>query len=143
MWMVDSTKYIEWIRGRQNPTTILRPCVLTGQIATCGVVRVEVIRGAIKPSVKDELGRLFDAMIEVPISSMVWRRIADTAWALDRKDNLLPVADLIIAGCARHIGAAVVTLDPHFSQIPGLDVQTDLPKLPPDLTGSAFPFAPA
>jgi predicted nucleic acid-binding protein len=143
MWLVDSIKYIDWIRQGKNPTRILRPYVLAGQIATCGVVRVEVIRGTVKPSVQNELSELFDAMIEVALSTAVWKRVAAMAWTLDRQGVVLPTTDLTIAGCARHVGAAVITRDPHFSRIPGLSVQSDLPEPPPDLTRSAFPFLPA
>jgi predicted nucleic acid-binding protein len=129
MWLVDSSKFIDWMRGGKNPTRILKPFVIAGQITTCGIVRVEVLRGAVKPAVREELTALFDAIPEVPLSSGIWKRTADLAWALDRKGQILPVSDLLIACCALHAGASVVTVDPHFCSIPGLHVRRDLPDL--------------
>ena len=133
MLMVDSTLYIDWMRHRRNPTPILRPYVLIGQAATCGVVRVEVIRGMVKPVAKAEIENLLDALIDVPVSPIVWKHITEVAWSLDRQGIVLPVADLIIAGCALHVGATVVTQDPHFAQVPGLAVRSELPELPDDM----------
>ncbi len=141
MWLIDSTKFIDWMRQGRNPTRVLRPYVLAGQAVTCGVIRVEVIRGAIKSTVKGELSALFDAMIDVALSAPLWESVAELAWTLDRQGLVLPATDLIIAGCARHVGATIVTRDPHFARIPGLPVQPDLPELPAGLADCAFPFA--
>jgi predicted nucleic acid-binding protein len=127
MWLVDSSTFIDWMRAGRNPTRILRPYVLTGQLVSCGVIRVEVLRGAIKPAVKAELGALFDAIQDIPFSASIWTRTVEWAWRLDRQGTVLPVSDLMIAGCAQQVGATVVTADPHFAAIPGLRVRRELP----------------
>ncbi len=129
MWLIDSSKFIAWIREGKSPTRILRPFVLADQVVTCGVIRLEVVRGAIKPAVRMELTALFDAIPEIPLSPSLWRRIADLAWDLDRRGMVLPATDLIIGGCALQAGASVVTVDSHFASIPGLNVRSDLPDL--------------
>lgn len=129
MWLVDSSKFIDWMRGGKSPTRILQPFLMAGQIKTCGIVRVEVIRGAIKQAVREELTALFDVIPEIPLSSAICKRTTDLAWALDRKGQILPVSDLLIASCALHASASVVTVDPHFDSIPGLHVRRDLPDL--------------
>ncbi len=128
MWIVDSSTFIDWMRQGRSPVRILRPFVLTDQLFTCGVVRVEVLRGAVKPVVKAELGRLFDAMRDVPLSSAVWDRTVDLARRLDRQGQVLPLSDLMISACALHVGATVIASDPHFRAIPGLPVVGDLPS---------------
>jgi predicted nucleic acid-binding protein len=133
MWMVDSTLFIDWMRRRRNPTAILRPYVLLGRIATCGVIRVEVLRGMVKPAAKAETENLLGALIDIPFAAPVWNRIAEIAWSLDRKGAILPTSDLMIAGCALHVGATVVTYDNHFAEIPGLPVIKRLPELPSTL----------
>jgi len=128
MWLVDSSKIIEWMRCGRSPVRILQPFVIAGQLSTCGIVRVEVLRGVVKPAIRDEMAALFAAIPEVPLSSDLWNRAADLAWTLDRKGNILPVTDLLIASCALHAGAIVVSVDPHFGSIPGLRVRRDLPE---------------
>jgi predicted nucleic acid-binding protein len=129
MWLVDSSKFIDWIREGKSPTRTLRPFVLADQVVTCGVIRVEVVRGAIKPTVRAELNALFDAIPQVSLSPPLWKRVADLAGELDRRGIVLPATDLIIGCCALHAGASVVTGDPHFTSIPGLMVRGDLPDL--------------
>ena len=128
MWIVDSSVFIDWIRQGRSPTRILRPFVLADQVFTCGVIRVEVLRGAIKPTVKTELGELFNAMRDIPFPTAVWDRSVELAWTLDRQGLVLPLSDLMIAACALHVGAAVVATDPHFDSIPGLRVRRNLPE---------------
>jgi predicted nucleic acid-binding protein len=129
MWLVDSSKIIEWMRRGRSPVRILQPFVIAGQLRTCGIIRVEILRGVVKPAIRDEMAALFNAIPEVPLSSDLCQRAADLAWTLDRKGTILPVTDLLIASCALHVKAIVVSVDPHFKTIPGLQVRRDFPEL--------------
>ena len=124
--LVDSTIYIDLLRRGEDVQFLLRPALLGGQLFVCGVVRAEVLRGIRSVVVRDELSELFDLMTEVPTDTPVWRKATDLAWTLDRRGVVLPLTDLVIASCALVVGAAVVTNDPHFSQIPGLTVKKSL-----------------
>lgn len=128
MWIVDSSTFIDWLRQRRSPVRILRPFVLNDQLFTCDVVRVEVLRGAVRPAVKAELDKLFDAMRDIQFSAAVWDRTVDLAWRLDRQSQVLPLSDLMISACALHVGATVVASDPHYRAIPGLPVVGELPS---------------
>jgi hypothetical protein len=55
MILVDSTKYISWMRQGRNPVAMLAPQVLTGEFINCGIIRVEVLRGVLKLRAKTEL----------------------------------------------------------------------------------------
>jgi predicted nucleic acid-binding protein len=127
MWLVDSCLFIDWMRAGRNPLLILRPFVLAGQVVSCGVVRLEVVRGTVKPSLKTELSDLFDVLPEVPLTAAFWKKSAELAWTLDRRGIVLPPTDLIIGSCALQAGAVLVTTDPHFASIPNLKVRTHLP----------------
>ena len=80
MWMIDSSVYIDWMRAGRNPTRIVRPLVEAGQLVSCGLIRVEVLRGIVKPKVHDEMKALFDALREIPVTTSVWSRISELAW---------------------------------------------------------------
>jgi len=129
MWLVDSSRIIDWMRRGRSPARILQPFVLAGQTVTCGIVRVEVLRGVVKPAAHAELTALFDAIPVVPVDDEVGRRAARLAWTLDRKGQILPASDLVIAACALQAQARLVTLDPHFESIPGLHCTKELPDL--------------
>jgi len=126
MILVDSTKFISWIRQGRNPVALLAATLTAGELLGCGIVRIEVLRGVIKSKVKAELTRFFDIIPEIPLSPSVLRETGELAWALDRQGQVLPLTDLIIAICAKRTGATVITEDLHFRKIPGLKLRADL-----------------
>ena len=75
---------------------------------------------------RNELSELFDLMAEVPTDARIWAKVTDLAWKMDRRGVVLPLTDLVIACCAFTMDTAVVTTDPHFSQIPGLKLKRTL-----------------
>jgi predicted nucleic acid-binding protein len=86
------------------------------------MVRLEVERGIRVPKVRRILGDFFDVMRHVPTTEKIWASAADLAWKLDRQGIALPAQDLLIASCALNIGAAVLSDDAHFLQVPELTV---------------------
>jgi predicted nucleic acid-binding protein len=129
MWLVDSSRIIDWMRRGRSPVRILRPFVLAGQTVTCSIVRVEVLRGIVNSAAHAEMTSLFDAIPEEPVDTEIGRQASALAWTLDRKGRVLPVSDLIIACCALRARARLVTLDPHFESVPGLRIVKELPDL--------------
>lgn len=126
MILVDSTKYITWMRGGKSPVALLAPQLKSGQLVSCGIVRLEVLRGVIQPRVKDELAEFFDLVTSVPLDARVVERATELAWSLDRKGLVLPSTDLIIAAAAAEVSADVITEDPHFAHIPGIRARRDI-----------------
>jgi predicted nucleic acid-binding protein len=126
MILIDSTKYISWMRQGRNPVALLAVSLTAGKLMSCGIVRIEVLRGVIKPKAKVELSRFFDIVPEIPLTSVLLREAAELAWTLDRQGQVLPLTDLVIATCAKRAGATVITEDPHFRQIPGLKTRANL-----------------
>ena len=121
--LVDSTVYIDLLRHGEDIPFVLRPFLLSEQLFICGVIRAEVLRGIRTIEMRKELSDLFDLMAEVPTDARIWGKVTDLAWKLDRRGAVLPLTDLVIACCAFVVDTAVVTTDPHFSQIPGLKVK--------------------
>jgi predicted nucleic acid-binding protein len=48
---------------------------------------------------------------------------------MERRGQTIPSPDLVIACCAQRLGAAVLTLDQHFTHIPKLKVYRSLKEL--------------
>ena len=57
---------------------------------------------------------------EIVTDNRLWAQAGATLRELDRQGRVLPLTDVVIAGCARRIGAVVLTRDRHFKQVPGL-----------------------
>jgi predicted nucleic acid-binding protein len=126
MIFVDSTKYVSWMRQGWNPVALLASAVSAGELISCGIIRIEVIRGVLKPKVKAELSRFFDLVPELPLSAALLRDAAELAWTLDRQGQVLPVTDVIIAACVKRADAELISEDAHFRMVPGLKVRAEL-----------------
>ena len=98
----------------------LEPIAHMRDIATCGVVRAEVARGLREEGLLKKFRARWDVMLYVPMDNKLWLEAENLAWQLDRRGVVLPLTDILIACCARRIGAVVLTFDKHFSHIPGL-----------------------
>lgn len=125
--LLDSSVFIRWARQRKNLASALEPHLQRGSLMTCGTVRVEVLRGARYPAARAELQTIFNAMNEIATSGSVWERTANLAWTLDRRGQVLPLPDILIAACALEVNVPLVTFDGHFAAVPGLTVYSDLP----------------
>jgi hypothetical protein len=120
--LVDSSFYIQLLRQGQDPLRALALTAAARDLAVCGVVRCEVGRGLRERRVLKRFQAFWDVMIWVPTDERIWYSIEETLWHLDRKGLALPLPDVMIGCCARQIGAAVLTIDAHFSLIPGVEV---------------------
>ncbi|HPF98619.1 MAG TPA: PIN domain-containing protein [Kiritimatiellia bacterium] len=126
--LVDSTVYIDWMRRGHSPVRMLAPYVQSGALASCGLIRAEVIRGVINPAVRSEMEEFFDLIPSVETTAAIWEAVANLAWKLDRKGRVLPLTDLAIAVCAQSIHAEIISHDRHFAGIPGILWRTGLPS---------------
>ena len=118
----DSNFYIHRARAGLDPFVELAAHADDWDFATCGMVVIEVCRGRRDPAVHQRFREHFSIMPYIATGISVWERTGQLAWALDRKGIVLPVSDLLIAACALHVNAAVLTLDAHFQEIQGLRV---------------------
>ena len=121
--LVDSNIYIDLLRENLDPAIELTEQVSSTDLATCGMVRVEVLRGIKLPKARAHVRAFLDVLQNVPTDNRLWDETAELAWELDRKGWIIPAADVVIACAARRIGAVVLTNDKHFAQIPGLAVR--------------------
>ena len=127
--LVDSSVFIRLLRERRDPAQELVAQAGETDLATCGMVRMEVLRGMKLPKAKRALEGFFDAMRPVPADAKLWHDATELAWRLDREGWTLPLQDVFIAACALRIDAAVLTFDRHFDAVPGLRVLSELEQL--------------
>lgn len=126
MIFVDSCVYIRWLRDRVDLFAELGDHLERGELITCGVVRAEVLRGVVSVEARERMEQLFAAMIEISMGPAFWSEVAELAWELDRRGEVLPLTDIAIAVGARGAGATVITTDLHFKKVPGLKVRAKL-----------------
>ena len=127
--LVDSSMLIHLLREQKDPALELTTRARRMDLATCGMVQVEVLRGVRAPRLRDALRQFMAVMLYASTDFKTWDAVANLAWQLDRKGINLPAQDLIIAVCAQRLDAAVLTLDNHFYDIPNLRVISSLDDL--------------
>ena len=118
--LADSSYYIRLLRQQQDPLRHLALTAETRDLAICGVVRCEVGRALRLEHIRKQFRVFWDVMINVPCDDRLWLDVEETLWHLDRRGIIVPLADAVIACCARRIGAVVLTFDEHFQMIPGI-----------------------
>ena len=120
--LVDSNVFINLLRRGRDPASLLLEWIGNRNLATCGMVRLEVLRGITLPKSHRNTSAFFDVMVNIPSNNRLWEDAAELAWKLDRKGIVIPGTDVVIAASAMRIGAAILTSDRHFQHIPGLEV---------------------
>ena len=118
----DSNVYIGAMRAGEDPFMMFARLHHDVEFATCGMVMLEVCRGVRDANLLRKVRERFAVMIFQPMTNPIWERATHLAWSLDRQGVVLPAQDLIIAACALHMGATVLTADAHFRSVPGLTV---------------------
>ena len=118
--LADSSYYVRLLREGRDPLRNLALAAASRDVAICGVVRCEVARGVRNEDALRRFQRAWDVMINVSTDNRLWAEVELTASQLDRAGFILPLNDLVIACCAKRIGAVVLTFDKHFERIPGL-----------------------
>ncbi len=127
--LVDSCVFITLLKTRRDPGEELMGRLDLTDLATCGMVRLEVIRGLATPRARQGMDAFFDVMQNVTTDNSLWEEACELGWHITRKGNNMPAQDIIIATCALRIGAVVLTYDRHFDAIPGLRVLHSLDEL--------------
>ena len=124
----DSNIYIGAVRAGRDPFREFAAGIedRDWEFATCGMIVLEVCRGQRDPNLLTRYRERFGVMIYISTTRQIWERAAQLAWSLDRQGRVLPAQDILIAAHALQTGATVLTLDAHFSAIPGLRVISSL-----------------
>ena len=118
--LADSSFYIRLLRERRDPLRALALAGAARDLAVCGVVRCEVGRAVREPETLKRFQACWDVMVNVPTDNRLWEEVERTLWTLDRRGNILPLTDVVIACCAMRINAVVLTFDTDFARIPGV-----------------------
>lgn len=127
--IIDSCIYIDWLKKKKNPLRILEPFLMAGHIWTCGIIRIEVLRGIKEETILQQMVEFFDLSPKVEMSQTDWQTASDLAWKLDRSGRVIPSTDIIVAISALKVNATLISTDRHFQHIPGLTCRKTLPSI--------------
>lgn len=126
---VDSSFYIHALRSKRQPFQEMERLAEGVEWATTGMVILEVCRGLRRSDLRDRFAERYATMVYLPTTNAVWEQASRLAWTLDRRGRILPAQDLVIAAACLSQGAALLTHDAHFVEVPGLTVFSSLDEL--------------
>jgi predicted nucleic acid-binding protein len=118
MFLIDSSAWIEYLRpsGSAKIKARIRKILESEEAVTCGIVVVEILRGA---RTEKDYRILRDSILSlpgIPITREVIDRASRWGFLLDRKGKQVPTTDLVIASCA-HKNARILHADRDFEVI--------------------------
>lgn len=102
MFLVDSSAWIEYLRpkGSKKVKERMREILQKEEAVSCGVVVVEILRGAKNEKDFQALYESFSSLPQIPIDESVIERASQWGFLLDRKGKPIPTTDLLIAAAA-------------------------------------------
>lgn len=113
------------MRAGLDPANELAALAEEYELATCGVIRCEVLRGMRTPKARQALANYLDCLIYLPTHNPIWEKAEEILWEGDRAGRHFPLPDAVIASCALRADATVLTFDQHFSHIPNIRVRNE------------------
>lgn len=118
--LVDSNIYIGLMRRGHDPVSVLFEHYDTTNLVTCGLIRLEVLRGVRVQKTWDRISAFMDVMQYVEADGALWGEATAIAARTDRRGTPIPGTDAFIAACAFRKGASVLTEDKDFKRIDDL-----------------------
>jgi predicted nucleic acid-binding protein len=103
----------------------LEPLLISAEIATCGIVDLELLYSASSRATYRALAEALRGMPRVDIAEeSVKRALEVQAMLAERSQHrAVPLPDLLVAACAERAGLAVLHYDADFDRIAGLTGQ--------------------
>ena len=129
MVLIDSTMYIDWQRAGQGLIGSLLFFTECYEVAVCGMVCCEVGSGIRDAAMRTQLKAIWRTLQCLPTDNRLWEESEEVLWNLERQGRRIPLADAVIASCAKRVGATIYTRDAHFDLIPGIRVAHRLEDL--------------
>jgi len=118
MYLIDSSLWIEYLRphGSQKVKDRLRDILRRNEACCCGVVVVEVLRGAKTEKDWNTLSEALTSLPQLPLDGVVVEQASKWGFMLDRKGKTASTTDLLIAAAA-YKKAKLIHRDRDFEMI--------------------------
>jgi predicted nucleic acid-binding protein len=115
MFLIDSSAWIEYLRpkGSQKVKQKVREILQREEALCCGILVVEMLRGAKNEKDFQSLNDSLRALPQIPIDDPVVERASQWGFLLDRKGKSVSTTDLIIASAA-YKKARLIHMDSDF-----------------------------
>jgi predicted nucleic acid-binding protein len=103
----------------------LEPLLLAGEVATCGIVDLELLYSATSPATYMALAEALRGMPRVAVDDAAVERALEVQAKLAKRSQhrAVPLPDLLVAACAENVGLSVLHYDADYERIAELTGQ--------------------
>jgi predicted nucleic acid-binding protein len=110
---------------RPEVRDVLEPLLVAGEIATCGIVDLELLYSASSRATYRSLAEALRGMPRVELEEVSVRRAMEIQAMLAERSQhrSVPLPDLLVAACAERAGLVVLHYDADFDRIAELSGQ--------------------
>ena len=113
-----------------NPTEDLKNVFIKEDIAVCGVVRAELLHGAVSAKDFANITTMLEAFDEFNLEIPDWQILGDNLYNLRKQGISVPFSDAIIATIALKHGIPIWTGDRHFLLIQSVLIGLNIYQTP-------------
>jgi predicted nucleic acid-binding protein len=118
--LVDTSCWIDYLRhGSGSSSEALETLLKTDQAAICGVIEAELLRG-LREEERGSVELLLEALPYLEMDREDYQATGALLGSLRSKGVTLPLTDGLIAAVCLRYNLPLLTLDKHFTSIPGL-----------------------
>jgi predicted nucleic acid-binding protein len=117
--LLDTSIWVRCLRprGAVELKSAVQEQVARGLVATCSIVKTELLTGANNPADFETLSQILGALIEIPMTGAFWDEVARLAYSLRKQGLIVPLPDLAIAQCAISSERILWHTDQDFERI--------------------------
>lgn len=110
---------------RPEVREVLEPLLVAGEIASCGIVDLELLYSARNRAIYRATAEALRGMPRVAVKDACVQRALEVQGMLAERSQhrVVPLADLLVAACAEDAGLAVLHYDADFDRIAKLTGQ--------------------
>jgi hypothetical protein len=130
--LADTSVWIA-VQRRGRPSFGLFEELVEGELWTCEIVRLELLRGAPNPRAMKTMRAELDAVLDAPIDAEVWQRAEEVYEGLARlkggRHRGVQPSDVLVAAAAESRELTLLHDDAHFDLIAEVTGQ-DVVRLP-------------
>ena len=129
MILVDTSAWIDFFRDRNPIAEIVDQALSDNNVAICGPIYTELLRGFKNSRERDKVIPLLSACKNLTQPSDLWETAGQFGFELKRKGVTSKTIDLLIACYSIAHGIPLLTADRDFKamQMAGLDILLTLP----------------
>jgi len=118
--IIDTSIWIEYFKNNSNYVTFIEENLNLENIYIIGPVISELLHGVKNEKEYLILSKSISAILYLDCIFEDWIKTGSILFDLKKKGKTIPLTDALIAAIAVRIDAAILTLDQHFKDIPGI-----------------------